>query len=322
MNKIEIFDTTLCNGAQSDSVSFTVEDKLKIITRLDDFGVDYIEAGDPACNPDDLELFQKAASLSLKTAKLVAFGTTVRKGISTREDKSIANLLSAGTKTISISGNSLDSHIETVLQASLEENISMIRRTVEYLIRQDREVIFNAEHFFDGYKSNPDYAFDTIKAAVRAGAGTIVLCDTNGNSFPDDVRAVTGTVINTLDMMHDVASEASTVKISIHCYNDTDCAVANTIAAVKSGAVQVKGTFLRLGERNVSTNLSALIPNLQLRLGYNCVPKSNIPSIEEMSQFIAQISKIEPPLKKDEDLIKKVTDIIKELENVLCELKN
>jgi len=292
MNKLEIFDTTLRDGSQSESVSFSIEDKLKIIQKLDDFGVHYIEAGNPVSNPKDLELFKQAASLDLKSARLVAFGATVRKGVSPRDDENIASLLAANTKVIAVFGKSHDLHVKTVLQATNEENISMIRRTVEYLVKQDKEVIFDAEHFFDGYKSNPDYAFDTIKTAVRAGARTIVLCDTNGGCFPDEILTITGTVINTLDMMPEVTSEGAALKIGIHCHNDTDCAVANTIAAVKSGAVHVQGTFIGLGERCGNANLSALIPNLQLKLGYSCVKDSSVSAITEMSQFIAQIANV------------------------------
>jgi 2-isopropylmalate synthase len=296
MNKLEILDSTLRDGSQSEGISFSCEDKLKVIRRLDEFGIDMIEAGNPASNPKELEIFKKAASLQLKTAQLVAFGATVRKGVSTREDDNISALLAADTKTIAVFGKSHDLHVESILRASLEENISMIRRTVEYLIKQGREVIFDAEHFYDGYKANPDYALETIKTAVRAGANTIVLCDTNGGCFPDEIKSITGTVINTLDMMCDRASDGSSrVKVGIHCHNDTDCAVANTIAAVKCGVTHVQGTFIGIGERCGNASFSTLIPNLQLKLGYCCVPKKSLPAITEMSQFIAQIANIPLP---------------------------
>jgi 2-isopropylmalate synthase len=290
LNKIEIFDSTLRDGAQSESVCFSLEDKLKIIKGLDDFGVDYIEAGNPSSNPKELEVFKKAVS---KNAQLVAFGATVRKGLSPREDEGIGALLAADTKTIAVFGKSHDLQVECILRASLEENISMIRRTVEYLIRQGRQVIFDAEHFFDGYRSNPEYALETIKTAVKAGARTIVLCDTNGGCFPDEIAEITANAVSLYGQKNPIetAHEAG-ISVGIHCHNDTECAVANSIAAVKSGAVHVQGTFIGIGERCGNANLSALIPNLQLKLGYHCVSQTRIETITETAQFIAQVSNV------------------------------
>jgi 2-isopropylmalate synthase len=290
MKKLELLDTTLRDGSQSESVSFSLQDKLKIIKKLDEFGIDCIEAGNPASNPKELEVFEQAAKLKLKHSQLVAFGATVRKGVSTREDENIAALLTADTKKIAVFGKSHDLHVTEILRAALEENISMIRRTIEYLIKQGRQVIFDAEHFFDGYKANADYAFDTIKAAVKAGAESIVLCDTNGGCFPDEIRKITAQVINALDMLPHYCG-----KIGIHCHDDSGCATANTIAAVNSGAVHVQGTFTGIGERCGNANLSVLIPNLQLKLEHYCVPQSSIESITETAQYIAQVTNIQLP---------------------------
>ncbi|MCL2633421.1 MAG: citramalate synthase [Oscillospiraceae bacterium] len=279
--KIEIFDSTLRDGAQGEGVSFSVEDKLKILTALDNFGIDFVEAGTPASNPKDLEFFHEAKKLNLKTSKLVAFGSTKRKGLSPEEDEGCNALLSAETDYIVVFGKSYDFHVECILQTTLEENLYMIFDTVKYLVGKNKKVIFDAEHFFDGYKANKNYAVDTIIAAEKAGAETIVLCDTNGSCFPDEIAFITSAVCG-----------ITNTKIGIHCHNDTGCAVANSIAAVRRGAVHVQGTFVGIGERCGNANLSTLIPDLQLKLGYACVPEEAMPHLTETAQFIAEVTNI------------------------------
>lgn len=286
MKKIEIFDTTLRDGAQSEGISFSLQDKLKIIKRLSHFGVEYIEAGNPASNPKDIEVFKKASVLDLGNSKLVAFGATARKGISPQEDENISALLSAGTKSVAVFGKSHDLQVNSVLRASLSENLSMIQRTIEYLTEMDREVIFDAEHFFDGYKSNREYALFVLKTAAVAGAGKLILCDTNGGCFPDEIGEITKTVRERL----------STVNcFGIHCHDDTGCAVANTIAAVNGGAVHVQGTMNGIGERCGNANLSVVIPNLQLKMDYFCVETHSMEHITETAQFIAEVANVSLP---------------------------
>ena len=288
IKKVEILDTTLRDGAQTVGVSFSLQDKLRIIERLANFGVEYIEAGNPASNPKDIEVFKKALPIfkdgSAKTgSQLVAFGATVRKGYAPADDENIAALLSAGTKTVSIFGKSHDLQVDWILKVSLEENLSMIRRTIEYLISQGRDVIFDAEHFFDGYKSNPQYAIDVLNAAAKAGACRVVLCDTNGGCFPNEIGDIVAKTVRAVN-----------TQIGIHCHNDTGCAVANTLAAVKNGALHVQGTFNGIGERCGNANLSTLIPNLQLKMGYSCVGDS-IRAITETAQFTAQVANVRLP---------------------------
>ena len=304
--KIEILDTTLRDGCQGLGISFTTADKLKIIECLSAFGVDYIEAGSPGSNPKDVEVFQQLslANSSSKDAvccehccgergkqktSVVAFGATVRKNLSPREDESIAALLAAGTDTVVVFGKSSVEQVERVLGVTLEENISMVRRTVEYLIKQGRGVIFDAEHFFDGYKHNPDYAFETLRTAVAAGANTVVLCDTNGGSLPDEVKSIVSAAVR---FVSGLSVGGVPVKVGIHCHDDTGCAVANTIAAVNAGVIHVQGTFTGIGERCGNANLSTVIPNLQLKMKLDCVDRTSIGTLTATARFIAQLANV------------------------------
>ena len=281
--KIEIFDSTLRDGAQGEGISFSLEDKLKILRSLDSFGVDFIEAGNPGSNPKDLEFFQKANSQNLKT-KLVAFGSTKRKEIKPENDSNVNALLTANTEYISIFGKSHDLHVEKILQVSLEENLDMIEKTITYLTGLDKKVLFDAEHFFDGYKSNPDYALETLKAAAKAGARTLVLCDTNGGCFPDEIAEIIKAV-----------KKVISTPLGIHCHDDGGCAVANSMAAVKAGAEHVQGTFIGFGERCGNANLSTLIANLQLKEFYNCVPPESLLLLKETAHYISQTANIALP---------------------------
>lgn len=276
--KIEIFDSTLRDGAQGEGISFSVSDKLNIVKALDSFGVDYIEAGNPGSNPKDMEFFEKASNLKLNNAKLCAFGSTARNGVHPKEDKNVKALLSAGTETIVIFGKSWDLHVEKVLNISLEDNLKIVEDTISYLKSEGKYVIFDAEHFFDGYKSDTGYSMKVLEYAIKGGADVLALCDTNGGCLPNDVESITKEVIKSFPG----------IKISIHCHNDTGCAVANSIIAVGAGASQVQGTFIGVGERCGNADLSVIIPNLKLKMGYDC--NGDISQLYATSRRIADIS--------------------------------
>lgn len=281
INSVEIFDSTLRDGAQGEGISFSADDKLKILQRLDSFGVSFVEAGNPGSNPKDLEFFRRARDMKLKNSKLVAFGSTRRKNIAAEEDGNLNALLTADTEYVAVFGKSWLLHVDVILDTDPEENLAMIRDTVGYLTAKGRKVIFDAEHFFDGYKDNAEYALKTLKAAEEAGAVTAALCDTNGGCFPDEIAEI-------------VTAAANSVKIpvGIHCHNDGGCAVANTLAAVKAGASQVQGTFIGIGERCGNTNLSSVIPNLQLKMGIGCIGENKLGELTEAACYIAEIANI------------------------------
>lgn len=280
MKQIEIFDTTLRDGAQCEGISFSVSDKLKIVKTLDDFGATYIEAGNPFSNPKDASFFDSVKSLALKNAKLVAFGSTRRKNSKACDDENVLSLLDANTPTVAIFGKVWDLHVKQILKVSLEENLNLIGDTIAFLKSKDREVIFDAEHFFDGYKHNPKYAHKVLDTAVKSKADVIVLCDTNGGTSPMDIYNIT----------KEVCKLFPTVKIGIHCHNDIGCAVANSHLAVDAGACHVQGTFTGIGERCGNTDLSILIPNLQLKSNYSCLPQSS--SLANLSDTVIKISEI------------------------------
>lgn len=279
--KIEIFDSTLRDGAQGEGISFSADDKLKILRRLDDFGVTYVEAGNPASNPKDLDFFRRAAKLGLKRSRLVAFGSTRRKNINVSEDEGVAALLEAETKYITIFGKSWKLHVDCILGTSPEENLAMISDTISFFAKKNKTVFFDAEHYFDGYKDDPEYALSVLKAAEKAGAEVLVLCDTNGGCFPDEISRIVKET-----------KKHTSVRLGIHCHNDTGCAVACAIAAVKAGAAQIQGTFIGIGERCGNTNLSTVIPDLQLKLGYSAVNPEDLRTISSTARFIAEVANI------------------------------
>ncbi|MBC8569829.1 citramalate synthase [Zongyangia hominis] len=281
MKKIEIFDSTLRDGAQGEGISFSVEDKLNIARALDQLGVDYIEAGNPGSNPKDMEFFERSKRQGFRYARLVAFGSTRRCGIKVEEDKNVRALVSAGTSTVAIFGKCWDMHVTDILKTSLEENIGMIEETLSYFKAHGKEVIFDAEHFFDGYKHNPAYAMQALEAAVRAGADCLTLCDTNGGCFPVEIYEITQTVCARFPQ-----------KVGIHCHNDMGCAVAGSLMAVKAGASHVQGTYIGFGERCGNTNLSSLIPSLQLKVGYRCIPEENVRLLTKTANYIAEIANL------------------------------
>ncbi len=283
--KVYAYDTTLRDGSQAEGVNFSIEDKLRIIAKLDEFGMDYIECGWPGSNPKDTLLFEKLKKIKLNSSKIVAFGSTRRPGKRVEEDPQVEHLIRSSAQTITIFGKSWDFHVLEALKTSLEENLDMIAQTVEYLKRHVPEVIFDAEHFFDGYKRNPDYALEALRHALQGGADWIVLCDTNGGCLPQEIYEITKKVRETFP-------EA---KIGIHVHNDSDCAVANSIMAVLAGARQVHGTINGIGERTGNANLCSVIANLQLKLGFFVVPEENLRKLTELAHFVAEISNMPVP---------------------------
>lgn len=283
--KLQIFDSTLRDGAQGANISFSVDDKLKVIETLDKLGVDFIEAGNPFSNPAEMQFFQRIAGLKLEHAKIVAFGSTRRKGISAEEDSNLQSLLAAGTEYVAIFGKSHIRHVTDVIKATPEENLAMIESSVRYLTSQGKKVIFDAEHFFDGYKTDEAYAFKSLQAAHDAGAYCLSLCDTNGGIFPDEAYAITKKVTEAFpDLI-----------VAIHSHNDGGLAVANSIEAVKAGAKQIQGTFLGFGERCGNANLSTIICNLQLKRGYECIPAEHLKDIYESAMTIAETANTAVP---------------------------
>lgn len=281
---VEIFDSTLRDGAQGEGISFSVQDKLNIVKTLDELGISYIEAGNPGSNPKDLEFFQEVKKIKLQNARLVAFGATRRKDISVESDVNLQSLLVAETSHVAIFGKSWDFQVREILKATLEENLSMIYETVAFLTKNNRKVIFDAEHFFDGYKANPEYALMSLKSAVKGGAICLSLCDTNGGTMPSQIKEIVEKVVK------EFTPEG--VTIGIHTHNDTGMAVANSVIAVEAGAGQVQGTFIGIGERTGNANLSTIIPNLELKLGYKCLPEGNIRLLTPYARRIAEIANV------------------------------
>lgn len=277
--QVEIYDTTLRDGAQAEGISFSVNDKIKIIKLLDDLGVDYIEAGWPGANPKDIEVFSQLKSLKLKHSKIAAFGCTRKANTQASKDKVLNMLLDAGTEIITIFGKCWDFQVKHALCTTLEENLNMIKDSTKYLISKGSRVFFDAEHFFDGYKSNPDYALSTLKVAYDAGAERIILCDTNGGCINTEIY-------KTIRKVQEFLPKA---KIGIHTHNDGDLAVANSLAAVEAGAIQVQGTINGYGERCGNANLCSIIPNLQLKMNKNTIGKL-IEKLVHVSKKVAEIA--------------------------------
>lgn len=283
---IEIYDTTLRDGAQGEGISFSLEDKLNIARKLCKLGIAFVEAGNPGSNPKDMEFFRRAGALEQEypDTRLVAFGSTRKKNIPVEEDENCAALLTAGTKWVAVFGKSWDLHVRDVLRTTLEENLRMIRDTVSFFKEHDRLVVFDAEHFFDGYRGSPDYARQAVLAARDAGADRVVLCDTNGGTFPEEVGRVTKEMVKLLG-----------IPVGIHAHNDTGCAVADAMAAVEAGASQVQGTYIGFGERCGNTNLSTVIPNLQLKKGCRCIPEDRMVRIGKTARYIAEVTNLALP---------------------------
>ncbi len=278
---VEVFDTTLRDGLQVEGVSATVDDKLRIAEQLDYLGVHYIEGGWPGANPKDIEFFRRAATeLHLGSSTLVAFGSTRRPRGKVDDDATLRNLLEAGTTTVCIVAKSWDYQVTEALQTTLDEGEAMIADSVAFLAGAGRRVMVDMEHFFDGYRRNPEFSLRALEAAIVRGASHVVLCDTNGGSLPHEVEAVVADVYRLV---------GDDVIIGIHCHDDTGCAVANSIAAVRAGGRHVQGTLNGLGERTGNCNLTTVIPNLQLKLGVQCLPEGRMARLTQVSHHVAEV---------------------------------
>jgi 2-isopropylmalate synthase len=280
---VQLFDSTLRDGTQSEGLSLSVEDKLKITRLLDGFGIHFIEGGYPGSNPKDVEFFERAKSLGLRHAKLTAFGMTRRAGGRADNDPILAAMVAAETPAVSVVGKSWPLHVTKVLGTTLEENLAMIADSVRFLKSKGKEVIYDAEHFFDGFRADRAYALASIKAAADAGADWLALCDTNGGSLPSFVAEVVRAVRDTVP-----------TKLGIHPHNDGDVAVANAFAAVEAGCTQVQGTMNGWGERCGNANLISIIPGLQLKMGRRCVPDDHLAKLTELSRAVSEIANIRP----------------------------
>lgn len=283
-SKIQLFDTTLRDGSQSENISFSLEDKLHIAEKLDEFGVHYIEGGWPGSNPKDVLFFKKVKEQNFRHAKVVAFGSTKHAKNKVEEDPNILALLEAETPAVSLFGKTWVFHVEKALRVTKEQNLDMIRESVAFLKAKGKELIFDAEHFFDGYKDDPDYALATLKAAEEAGADVLVLCDTNGGSLTNEIAAIVREVKRNV-----------VAPLGIHAHNDSGLAVANSLAAVENGCVHVQGTINGYGERCGNADLCSLIPNLQLKAGYACVPAENIAQLTALSHYVSEIANLIHP---------------------------
>lgn len=283
MSSIKLYDTTLRDGTQAEDVSFLVADKIRIARILDEMGVHYIEGGWPGSNPKDIAFFKDIKDVRLKQTKVAAFGSTRRARTSPEKDNNIQTLIEAEPDVVTIFGKTWDFHVREALRISLEENLELIYDSLEYLTKNVPEVIYDAEHFFDGYKANPEYAIKTLKAAQEAGADCIVLCDTNGGTLPFEVAGI----------IRKVRQEITT-PLGIHAHNDSECAVANSLVAVEEGAVHVQGTINGFGERCGNANLCSIIPALQLKMGHDCLDEEQLAGLRQVSRTIYEMANLVP----------------------------
>ncbi len=281
--KIQIYDTTLRDGTQREGISLSCEDKLKIAAMLDDLGVDFIEGGWPGSNPKDAEFFERIRHVTLKHSVVAAFGSTCRAGSKPQDDANIQALLDAQTPVCTVVGKTSLLHVTDVLQTTPDENLRIVEESIAFLKSKGRRVIYDAEHFFDGFKLDSAYAFETLRAAQRGGAETIVLCDTNGGTMPWEL----GSIVKT-------TREALSTPLGIHTHNDAECAVANSLAAVAEGCIQVQGTINGYGERCGNANLVSIMANLELKMGFACLPKGNLARLTDLSHVVAEIANLSP----------------------------
>ena len=281
---VKIYDTTLRDGTQGEGISFSVTDKLLIAERLDQFGVDYIEGGFPGSNPRDITFFHEAKKLRLKHARLAAFGSTRRAGVKADEDAQLRTLLESGMPVLTIVGKTWTLHVTEILRTTLEENLTMIEDSTRHLVAQGREVIYDAEHFFDGYKANPDYALQTLAAALRGGAANLTLCDTNGGTLVDEFKEIVGRAVR----------EFGAEKIGVHCHNDGGLGVALTLAGVGAGATLVQGTMNGYGERVGNANMASILPNLMLKMDRSAHCAPNLAQLRDLSLFFDELANLRP----------------------------
>ncbi|MBT3279662.1 MAG: citramalate synthase, partial [Phycisphaerales bacterium] len=283
-NRIELYDTTLRDGTQMQGVNLSLKDKLELTTALDKLGVDYIECGYPLSNPKDAKLFEELAKRTFQNAKIAAFGMTRRRGVEAKDDVGMNALLDSGAPVITIVGKTWDLHLRDVLRVSDEDNIEMISDSVGLMVERGRECFYDAEHFFDGYASNPDYALETLGAALTAGASRLVLCDTNGGATTEQISSAITTVLETYP----------DAKVGVHCHNDSDLAVANSLAAITAGAVQVQGTINGIGERCGNANLVSLAANLHFKYGKEVLLEGSIENLTRISRLVNELANLNP----------------------------
>ena len=283
MTSVQLYDTTLRDGAQKEGISFSVVDKLNIARKLGELGIHFIEGGWPGSNPKDVEFFRRAKSLSLQGSELVAFGSTRQAGVRAEDDANLRALADVGVKTVTIVGKASEAQVVRVLEASLEENLAMIGDSIRYLKGKGLGVFFDAEHFFDGFKANADYALRCLEVADEAGASCLVLCDTNGGALPAEVVSAVSAV-----------KDKIAVPLGIHTHNDGELAVANTLAAVSSGVSQVQGTINGYGERCGNANLCSIIPNLKLKMGIDCVTDDELAKLTEVAHYVSEAANLAP----------------------------
>lgn len=281
MEKIVVYDTTLRDGTQGEGISLSVQDKINIAKKLDSLGVDFIEGGWPGSNPKDMDFFKEVQGVSFNKAKISAFGSTRRAGIEAKDDVNLNAFIASGVSYVTIFGKSWDFHVKSALKVSLEENLDMISSSIEYLKSNGIKVFYDAEHFFDGFKNNREYALESVKTAAKAGAEAIILCDTNGGTLPDEIVEGVKVVI-----------EHTGIDVGIHAHNDSDLAVANSLLAVKAGARHVQGTMNGLGERCGNANLCSIVPNLQLKMGFDCLGEVGLQHLTEAARFVSETANL------------------------------
>ncbi|HSI07141.1 MAG TPA: citramalate synthase [Rariglobus sp.] len=284
---VKIYDTTLRDGTQGEGISFSVTDKLLITEKLDQFGVDYIEGGFPGSNPRDITYFAEAKKLKLKHARLAAFGSTRRAGTKASEDAQLKTLLDADTPVLTLVGKTWTLHVTEILRTTLEENLAMIEDSIRFVTSQGREVVYDAEHFFDGYKADPDYALKTLAAAIRGGASNLSVCDTNGGTLVDDFKTIVGRVVK----------EFGADKVGVHCHNDSGLGVALTLAGVGAGATLVQGTANGYGERTGNANLFTVLPSLFLKMDRTANCAKNLGQLRELSLYFDELANLKPDTK-------------------------
>ena len=278
---VQLYDTTLRDGAQQEGISFSVEDKLKITAKLDELGIDFIEGGWPGSNPKDTEFFMKARGLSLSHATLVAFASTRRSGCGVEEDANLQALLEAKTKVVTIVGKAWDKQVTQVLETTLEDNLNIITDSISYLKSKGLRVFFDAEHFFDGYRTNPEYSLAAVTSAAEVGADCVVLCDTNGGTLPQQIVEAIKAV-----------QKATSAPLGIHAHNDAELAVANSLAAVEAGVTQIQGTINGYGERCGNVNLCSIIPTLKLKMGIDCVTEEQLSKLSDISRYVSELANL------------------------------
>jgi 2-isopropylmalate synthase len=285
VNEVQLYDTTLRDGMQGQGMSLSAAEKVRVVHALDALGVQLIEAGFPGSNPKELELFELLAAETFQQATIAAFGMTRRRGVAAAEDEALRTLAGCFAPVVTLVGKSWDLHLEKVTRVTREENLAMIGESVSYLRAAGKRVVYDAEHFFDGFRSDRGYALECLRAAVAAGAENVSLCDTNGSSLPDQVAEATSAV---------AAELADTATVGIHTHNDAECAVANSIAAVGAGARLVQGTMNGYGERTGNANLVSILPALQLKLGFSCVDPDRLARLTDTAHLVAEICNLSP----------------------------